>query len=505
MRPLVVVGDSLLDVDIDGSAHRLCPEAPVPVVEVGDEWLRPGGAGLAAALAGRSQPDVVLVTAIADDEAGERLAGLLDGIAEVVPVPLHGSTVCKCRVRAGGQSLLRMDSGNGRAERAPLDDRVHRVLDAAGAVLVADYGRGITANRALREHLAELATRVPVVWDPHPSGAAPVAGTRLVTPNEAEARRMIDGSSDAAKFAANGDGGPASPAALGAAHIAPLLRHAWRCHGVAVTLGARGALLADSGGTRTIPVSASARDRAAGAHADTCGAGDRFASAAAAELLAGADADAAVTTAVDSAARFVAAGGATGLSLKGPLPQAPARASSAAAPDAPGSPAAPGSATAPPEPDAFAVADRVHRNGGTLVAAGGCFDLLHPGHAQLLQRARELGDALVVCLNSDRSVRRLKGNGRPILPERDRARLLLAMTAVDAVAIFDEPTPAELLDRIRPDVWVKGGDYHPDSLPEAEVVRRNGGRVEVLPLLGGYSTTQLAATAAGTRPGEEAT
>ncbi|MPY85439.1 MAG: adenylyltransferase/cytidyltransferase family protein [Actinophytocola sp.] len=467
--PLVIVGDSLLDVDLDGHADRLCPDAPVPVVNVDDEWLRPGGAGLAAALATRSTPDVALVTAIADDETGGRLARLLGEVAEVVPVPLAGGTVCKCRVRVGGQSLLRMDSGDGHVERAPLDARVHRVLDAAGAVLVSDYGRGITANPELRERLTELARHIPVVWDPHPAGAAPIPGTRLVTPNEAEARRLSEDTSGSV------------------ADVAARLRRTWRCDGVAVTLGADGALLAAAGTTQTIPVSAGARERAGGAHADTCGAGDRFASAAAAALLTGAGTESAVTTAVDSAARFVAAGGATGLSLK--TPDLPAQQATS-----------PGSAES-----AFDVAERVRRDGGTVVATGGCFDLLHPGHVRLLERARELGDALIVCLNSDRSVRRLKGDGRPIVTERDRAWLLLAMAAVDAVVIFDEPAPAAVLDGLRPDVWVKGGDYDPDTLPEAAVVRGYGGRIEALPLVGDYSTTRLAATAAGTQPPQEAT
>ncbi|GAA5113886.1 PfkB family carbohydrate kinase [Haloechinothrix salitolerans] len=502
----MIVGDTFLDVDLEGRADRLCPEAPVPVVDVGDEWLRPGGAGLAAALATRSTPDVVLITAIADDEAGGRLTRLLADAAEVVPVPLRGATVCKRRVRAGGQSLLRMDSGDGRAEHAPLDDRVHQALDAAGAVLVSDYGRGITSNQALRAHLTELAQRVPVVWDPHPSGASPVDRTRLVTPNEPEAWRLCDGASDAGRYDSLALGTP------GGSHtnngsvrdIASLLRHAWRCDGVAVTLGARGALLTVNGGTRTIPVSPGAADRAAGAHADTCGAGDRFASAVAAELLTGVDTEAAVTTAVDSAARFVAAGGATGLSLKA-TPKAHAARAHAAASASPPVAAAVPTTPASSGVSAFDVAERIGRDGGTVVAAGGCFDLLHPGHTRLLERARELGDALVVCLNSDRSVRQLKGPGRPILSEDDRARLLLSMSAVDGVVIFDEPTPTSVLDRLRPDVWVKGGDYDPDTLPEADVVRRNGGRIELLPLLGDYSTTKLAATAASTHGQEGAT
>jgi len=145
--------------------------------------------------------------------------------------------------------------------------------------------------------------------------------------------------------------------------------------------------------------------------------------------------------------------------------------------------------------DAFEVTDRVRRAGGRLVATGGCFDLLHRGHISLLNQARALGDALVVCLNSDASVQRAKGAGRPVVPQQDRAQVLNALAAVDAVAIFDEKTPAALLARLQPDVWVKGDDYADRILPEAEVVERNGGSVVLLPVVPGYSTSQLVHTA----------
>jgi rfaE bifunctional protein nucleotidyltransferase chain/domain len=126
-----------------------------------------------------------------------------------------------------------------------------------------------------------------------------------------------------------------------------------------------------------------------------------------------------------------------------------------------------------------------------VVATGGCFDVLHAGHVRLLAEARSLGDCLVVCLNSDASVRRLKGPGRPRSSQSDRAAVLLALSSVDAVAVFDEDTPAEVLDRLRPDVWVKGGDYAGTELPEAGVLARWGGQAVVLPYLAGRSTTRL--------------
>ncbi|MER6596627.1 adenylyltransferase/cytidyltransferase family protein, partial [Micromonospora purpureochromogenes] len=141
---------------------------------------------------------------------------------------------------------------------------------------------------------------------------------------------------------------------------------------------------------------------------------------------------------------------------------------------------------------AGAVVAEVRAAGGTVVATGGCFDLLHAGHVATLQAARQLGDCLIVCLNSDASVAGLKGPQRPVVPQGDRTRLLAALDCVDAVVVFDEPTPATALARLRPDVWVKGGDYAGDGapeLPEAELVRGWGGRVVTVPYLAGRSTT----------------
>ncbi|MBM0239160.1 adenylyltransferase/cytidyltransferase family protein, partial [Micromonospora sp. ATA32] len=141
----------------------------------------------------------------------------------------------------------------------------------------------------------------------------------------------------------------------------------------------------------------------------------------------------------------------------------------------------------------------VRAAGGTVVATGGCFDLLHAGHVATLQAARQLGDCLVVCLNSDASVAGLKGPDRPVMPHGDRSRLLAALSCVDAVMIFDEPTPHAALSWLRPDIWVKGGDYATGggepALPEAEILRRWGGHPVVVPYLDGRSTTDMIAAA----------
>jgi D-beta-D-heptose 7-phosphate kinase/D-beta-D-heptose 1-phosphate adenosyltransferase len=458
--PLVVLGDSMLDIDIEGDASRLSPEAPVPVVDVTRQRRRPGGAGLAALLAARSGQDVILITALGSDDLGDALLNLLTDHVEVCSLPLEGSTVCKCRVAAGEIPMLRVDSGSGRARRTPLPPAAVRALTSAGAIMVADYGRGVAALPTIRQALLEMHS-VPVVWDPHPRGPAPVRGCTVVTPNADEARLSC---------------GADHPAEQGRQ-----LCENWQARSVAVTIGSRGAVLTeatDPPRTTPVPVLDLARPRPG--RLDACGAGDQFAVAAAVALLEGADVRQAVRAAVSSATQFVHDGGATHVStvsgsesidLSARLVEPTAL------------------------PDAFEVAARIRRAGGRLVATGGCFDLLHRGHISLLNQARALGDALIVCLNSDASVRRAKGSGRPVVPQEDRARVLSALAAVDGVAIFEEKTPAALLGRLQPDIWVKGQDYADRIMPEAEVVERLGGQVVLLPVVPGYSTTRLVHTA----------
>jgi D-beta-D-heptose 7-phosphate kinase / D-beta-D-heptose 1-phosphate adenosyltransferase len=458
--PLVVLGDSMLDIDIEGEASRLSPEAPVPVVDVTRQRRRPGGAGLAALLAARSGQEVILITAVAADDLGDALLSLLADHVDVRSLPLQGGTVSKCRIVACDVPMLRVDSGSGRARRTPLPPGAVRALASAGAILVADYGRGVAGLPTIRQALLPQMHSKPVIWDPHPRGPGPVRGCALVTPNADEARLSS---------------GADHPAEQGQRLCAD-----WHAHSVAVTLGARGAVLTEAADPpRTTHIPLLDRPKLGPGRIDTLGAGDQFAVTAALELLGGADVREAVQVAVSSAAQFVHDGGATAISTVSGSETIDLSVRLA-------EPAA--------LPDAFEVAARVRRAGGRLVATGGCFDLLHRGHISLLNQARALGDALIVCLNSDASVRRAKGVGRPVVPQEDRARVLNALAAVDGVAIFEEKTPAALLARLQPDIWVKGEDYADRILPESEVVERLGGQVVLLPVVPGYSTTQLVHT-----------
>jgi D-beta-D-heptose 7-phosphate kinase / D-beta-D-heptose 1-phosphate adenosyltransferase len=465
---LVVVGDALLDRDLVGTVDRVAPDAPVPVLAATGSRDRPGGAALAAALAVEQDIEVTLVAPVPDDAGGARLRGLLDeSRVTLCALPARGPMPEKIRIQAGDHMLMRVDQ-EGAASVAV--DRIPRAavsaLRAADVILVSDYGRGTTRLPGLRRLLAEQVVRRPVVWDPHPRGCPPVPGVRLVTPNEAELAKQ--------EPPADGTAGRLA----GIAERAARLCASWQVQAVAVTLGPDGALVSHGGDTPLVVPAPPCVAR------DTCGAGDRFAAAVATALGRGEVLSEAVTQAVAAASAFVGAGGA------GAWP--------------------PVMAVAPPEPTtpigleaAHSVVRATRLRGGTVVATGGCFDLLHVGHLSTLRAARTLGDSLVVCLNSDESVRTLKGPTRPVVPLADRARLVAALDCVDAVVTFDEPTPDRVLALLRPDVWVKGGDYFLDgpdgepALPEAELVRRWGGQTVVVPYLSGRSTTGLLAAIEG--------
>jgi len=447
--PLVVVGDLLLDRDWEGTVERVAPDAPVPVVRDPVAADRPGGAGLAALLAAGAGQRVVLVCGVGRGEAGRRARGLLAAAGvEVVDLGLAGPTPEKIRVKAGGQVLVRLDRGDEAAALGDCPPAASDALARARAVLVADYGRGVAAQPALRAALSALPAEVPIVWDPHPAGPEPVPGVLVVCPNRSEARGLV------------GDEPGEGPAAT--TRRARRLLERWGAVNVCVTLGAEGALLvsADGGPPLALPVARAERG-------DPCGAGDAFAAALAVALAEGALPSEAARRAVVAAAAWVAHGG---------REREPGPATTAAG-------------------DAREVIARVRRAGGTVVATGGCFDLLHAGHVAVLEQARRLGGCLVVCLNSDASVARLKGPERPLVGEEDRAEVLRCLGCVDAVVVFAEDTPEEILAELRPDLWVKGGDYRVQDLPEAGLLESWGGQAVVLPFVPGRSTSEIIAEA----------
>lgn len=456
---IVIVGDVLLDRDISGTSTRLSPDGPVPVVDVHHTRYRPGGAGLVATLLARhsapvpgsrakTAPEVSLVTVLSDDEHAGQLRSALHGMSRgkvgLVAGPSGAPTPVKTRLSAA-LPIARIDEGCGPAPEPQATQEMLDEIGRADVLLVADYGRGITGNPDIRAAISERGRDVPVVWDPHLSGAAPVPEAAVVTPNLPEAGTLAD-----------------LPAEFETAFSAgERLRQRWGCAAVAVTAAERGVVL-----TRAEDVALHVPARSVG-EVDPCGAGDRFAASVALALGQGDDLAAAMFRGVSDTAEFLRGGGV-------------ARLDTALIP------------IRPKTPTAEDTVREVRAAGGTVVATGGCFDLMHAGHARTLAGARKLGDCLIVCVNSDDSVRRLKGTGRPIMTQADRAELLLSLECVDAVVVFEEDTPEAVLRKLQPDVWVKGGDYHADTLPEAAALSEWGGRVVSMPYHPGRSTTRLA-------------
>jgi rfaE bifunctional protein nucleotidyltransferase chain/domain/rfaE bifunctional protein kinase chain/domain len=466
-RHVVVIGDVVLDRELTGRTERICPDAPVPVLDVTSERQSPGAAGLTALLARGSGVRVTLIAPIADDVAGRALLSMLTPHLRVIRLGHTGPTRRKTRVRSAGQSLLRIDDGGpGHPIAVPTGD-VAAALATADAILVSDYGAGTTSDPTIRSLLTAAAATTKVVWDPHPRGGSPVEGVTLATPNLAEAlaaqHRMNPGGPDISE----------QPDLL-----AKQLRSTWAANAACVTAGATGAFLATSDEQTYFLPAAAVRG------ADPCGAGDRFAAAVAVAIADGSLITEAVAIGVAAATEWVAAGGAATWrppsDARRPTIQELPRRLPLSTPPLPGS-----------GESLEAVAGRLRMLGGTLVATGGCFDIVHPGHVATLQAARRLGDHLVVLINSDESVARLKGPGRPVVTARDRARVLEAFDCVDAVVIFDEDDPRAALSVLRPDVWVKGGDYGSTMLPETDTVEQHGGRVVLLPYLSGRSTTSI--------------
>jgi D-beta-D-heptose 7-phosphate kinase/D-beta-D-heptose 1-phosphate adenosyltransferase len=465
-RRVLVIGEAMLDSYLSGMADHLCREAPVPIVSVAERQDVPGGAANAAANVRSLGGEVRFVSAIGDDPAGRRLLDALDGVdvrtGDVVRAPTR-RTLAKQRILADGQMLLRFDEGSPEpverdVERA-LIDRVGRLHAWAEAILISDYGYGILTEPLI----AALATlqrrrhRLLVVDAKQPDRHAALAPT-AVKPNYGEAVRLLG----LPPLMATSD------RAVQMEEHAGRLLDACNARYAAVTLDHDGALLLerDAASYRTYARPTS-NDRASGA-------GDTFAAAFALALAAGADG--ATATEAGSAAAAVAVGKEGTATCTGDelLEHLTGRSERML--------------------DLATLSRRVEfsrRQGRRIVFTNGCFDILHRGHVAYLNRAKALGDVLIVGLNSDESVRRLKGPGRPINGVEDRAQVLAALSCVDHIVPFDGATPTELIRLLRPDVYAKGGDYTLDRLPEAPLVRELGGEVQILPLVEDRSTSRI--------------
>jgi D-beta-D-heptose 7-phosphate kinase/D-beta-D-heptose 1-phosphate adenosyltransferase len=463
---LLVIGEAMLDAYLHGVSGRLCREAPVPIVAVEARTDVPGGAANAAVNARALGAQVSMLSVVGGDPEGAALRTALEarGVdGRHVLVDPRRRTLAKHRVFAGTQMLVRFDAGTtGRVDRAhetALVERLARLFGAHDAVVVSDYGYGILTPRVIAA-LAELQAGAPrvIVADSKTLGAFRGVGVTAVKPNYDETLRLLGGRGTAR-------GGERADVM---ARYGPRLLDVTGAQIAAVTLDTEGALFFERG---RAPYRTYARPAD---HSRAAGAGDTFAGALALALAAGGDVAATAEIASAAAAVVVGKDGTATCSL--------AELRGYVAGD---------QKVAPDLATLLGRLEAPRRAGRRIVVTNGCFDILHSGHIGYLNAAKALGDLLVVGVNTDASVRRLKGETRPINTLDERAAVLAGLSAVDHVVAFGEDTAMELCRAVRPHVFVKGGDYTRERLPEAAVVEAQGGEVRILPFLRDRSTSSI--------------
>lgn len=455
---VLVVGDVMLDRYWHGKATRISPEAPVPVVRVGNSEDRPGGAGNVALNISALGAAASLAGIIGKDEAGVELrsgleaAGVYCEFAQCSSAP----TITKLRVISQHQQLLRVDFEEGFTANAVAEFQAHALKLVANAqvLVLSDYSKGALENtQSLIQAAKELG--IPVVVDPKGDDFSKYRGATVITPNLNEFEAIV-GRCESEEILA----------ARGLQLLADLELEA-----LLITRGESGMTLLRSGHPELhMPTRAQEVF-------DVTGAGDTVVAVLSAALAAGSSFDDA--TALANLAAGLAVGKLGTAAISGPeLRRAIAREEGT------------GRGVMTADQLVLAVED-AKAQGEQIVFTNGCFDIIHAGHVGYLAEARKLGQRLIVAINDDSSVKRLKGSGRPINSVERRMTVLAGLEAVDWVVSFSQDTPEALLEIIQPDILVKGGDYSVEQVVGGEFVLGYGGRVEVLAFLDNCSTSAI--------------
>jgi D-beta-D-heptose 7-phosphate kinase/D-beta-D-heptose 1-phosphate adenosyltransferase len=465
-KRVLVVGDVMLDKYVFGQVRRISPEAPVPVVCAAYRSHQPGGAGNVAMNLARLGAAAHVVAFAGQDECGDLLAECLraNRISHEFVASTAFPTVTKERILSGHQQMLRVDTE--RLDPRPKGDydrlaalALARVLEC-DAVVLSDYGKGALTPDVCQQIVQAARSRgIPVLVDPKSSDFTRYKGATTICPNLAELAAVVH---------------------IGAQDTNVILDAA---QGMldGLNIEFMTATLSEKGIALIYPSERFLAPAVARQVFDVSGAGDAVIAVLALSLTSGLNPRDAVELANLAAGVVVGKVGTVPVEKHELL-------------------AALSSEITLHAEDKIVVGEDLLRrianwkaNGERVVFTNGCFDLLHIGHITLLEEARRFGDRLIVAINSDASVRALKGSGRPIVGESERARVLAALGAVDAVAVFNEPTPLQLILATRPDVVVKGGDYEVASVVGAQEVLSWGGQVKIVPIVEGFSTSGLIA------------
>jgi D-beta-D-heptose 7-phosphate kinase/D-beta-D-heptose 1-phosphate adenosyltransferase len=464
-RPrILVVGDLMLDSYLWGAADRISPEAPVPVVAVSKETKSLGGAGNVVANLISLGAKVSVSSILGSDEASKIIKDKFQKLGANVEALFEDEnrvTSLKTRIMAGSHQIVRFDKETkdeiNAANESKIFDFASQNIAEFDAMLLSDYKKGILTD-SLTQKLISLANskNMPVLADPKGSDYSKYRGATLLTPNKKEA-------SEATKIEIKDD------AALFEAGIK--LKRELNLKYSIITLSEDGIGIFDESGLTKLPTLAQEVF-------DVTGAGDTVLSALGIALALGADVVEAAKFANKAAAVVVAKVGSATVTLEEIISFENKESNE-------------------DFEDKIVERDYLKKavlglkaRGKKVVFTNGCFDILHSGHVKYLAEARKLGSTLVVGLNTDRSVRKLKGEGRPINSELDRAKVLAALGFVDFVTLFDEETPKELIETLIPDILVKGADYLPENIVGFDTVTKNGGKVMTVALVDGKSTTK---------------
>jgi D-beta-D-heptose 7-phosphate kinase/D-beta-D-heptose 1-phosphate adenosyltransferase len=468
---LIVVGDIVLDVYITGKAERISPEAPVPVVRHAGDREVAGGAGNVAANIARLGATSRLIAPVGDDAEAKRLAQLMVGAGVAFePVVDHSRpTTIKTRVMSGAHQLLRVDRETDAPIARDLEDkvlaRIEALLPHSHGLVLSDYAKGGLTDRVLEGAIAMGRARgVPIFVDPKRRDYSAYAGASIITPNRGELAAAVRGACESDE-----DIEKAARALISTTGAAIL-----------VTRSEKGMSYFEEG-IAPIHMPTVARQVF-----DVSGAGDTVIATIACCQVGGMSIEQSMRLANLAAGIVVAKPGAATVSWE----------ELCASADDHGFPALLGKGALATSVEALAIRERWRREGLEVGFTNGCFDLIHPGHISTLRFAAKHCDRLIVALNGDASVKRLKGDSRPLQNEEARATVLGAIHCVDLVLIFPEDTPEHLIAMLRPDVLIKGADYAESEIVGADIVKAGGGRVIRTPLVEGHSTSGIVARGA---------
>ncbi len=459
---VLVIGDAMLDVYLNGTVERVCREAPVPVVDISERKRAPGGAANTAVNICSLGGKAVFMSVLGGDAEGGQLRNALkaNGVSvEHLLVHPGRSSLVKNRITSSSQILLRFDHGATETIDSEVENtlihKLSRAFKDVDAVVISDYGYGLVTPGIIHAiaELQSLSPRTLIVDSKNLSDYRHLSVT-AVKPNYDETVRLL--------------GLKRSVRPEDIACYGERVLEVTGSRIAAVTLDSKGAIFFENGCPPYRTYAHPAKQ------AQATGAGDTFVSALALALALNAPTAVAAELASAAAAVVVAKDGTTSCSAEELRDYF-----------------YPGGKCVK---DLDRLAEKVRsyrKESQSIVFTNGCFDILHRGHIAYLNRAKELGDVLIVGINSDSSIHRLKGPERPINTLEDRIQVLTALSSVDHIIAFDEDTPADIIRVVRPDVFVKGGDYTLDTLPEAPLVKELGGRIQILPYLEDRSTTDI--------------